>query len=153
MLGGILFLAAVLFIGWIVFDAFKLYGTLAGAVALVLAVGAIFLPYMFWILALGYLTYRVAVPPRERGFDPNAWRREMRLYDQRRREGGSEPPVSLGVLPGEKDAHLEALLAAKNFADALKYAREQAAQALASRDYERARVYEKYLDRLRRGAG
>ena len=111
-------LAVVFFLGWIVYDAFKQYGALAGLFVLVLVLGSLFLPYMFWIVAFGYLVYRLAYPPRQRGTDPNAWRREMKRYDRMRRQTHPHTDAGTNILVSEKDPHLEELIAAKDFAQA-----------------------------------
>jgi len=144
-------LAAVFFLGWLVYDAFKLYGAFVGLLVLTLAVGSIFLPYLFWIVAFGYLGCRLAYPPRPRGAEPKAWRQEMKRSDRMPRGAQTRPSARTSLLASEKDAHLEELIAAKDYARALRYAKDQAAEALSRRDFERARVYEKYLERLRRG--
>jgi len=135
------------------FDSLIRYGALAGiAVAVALALSWLYEPLAIWVLLIIYCFVRMQVQPRGPQKDADSWQRELAQME-RTAAANSAAYGNGGILPGEKDAHLEALMAAKNFAVALKFAREHAALALSRRDFERARVYEKYLDRLRRGAG
>ncbi len=145
-----------MFFIWATIDAFIRYGLFTSLIMVAGAVAAFFVPFAVWIVIMGYLLFRLSAAPRAKG--AGAWQKELAAMQGGRRDPSpaSTPPPheetsTLALDAREKDRHLEELLAAGELAEALRYAKEKAAQALDASDHATARVYEKYLERLRRG--
>jgi hypothetical protein len=141
----------IAFLVWASVDAFVRYGLFTGLIVTGGAVVSFFIPFAVWIVIAGYLLFRISAAPRSK--ESRAWQKELK--EMRRRRASESPALdghghAIGV--AEKDAHLEELLAAGTLAEALRYAKEKAAQALEAGDHRAVRIYEKYLERIRRGS-
>jgi len=140
----------IVFLVWAAIDAFVRYGLFTGLTVTGGAVVSFFIPFAIWIVIAGYLLYRISAAPRSKG--SGAWQKELKEMRRRRASGSSVPDIrDHAISAADKDAHIEKLLAAGALAEALRYAKEKAAQALNAGDHRAARVYEKYLERIRRG--
>ncbi len=157
MLGFALLGAVVVFLIWAMVDAFVRYGLFTGLIVAAGAVVSFFIPFAIWIVIAGYLLYRISAAPRPKG--SGTWQKELKAMRRRRTtrifdadvHEHSSDAASQRISSVDRDEHLEELLAAGALAEALRYAKERAAQALEAKDHRAARVYEKYLERIRRG--
>jgi hypothetical protein len=132
---------------WAVIDAYKIFGW--GEAVLLAAMGVVLFPFLMLILAV-YLIQRNARLERQET-DPS-WQKELD-----RMQRGEVEPATPKTAPkpeisfADHDPGIEDLIAKGNVAGALKLAKERAAHALGTSDFAAARVYERYLERLRRG--
>jgi hypothetical protein len=149
VLGFVLFGAVVVLLGWAIVDSFIRYGLFTGLIMTGGAVAAFLIPFAAWIVIAGYLLYRLNTPPRPR---------KSRIRDRgrgpvpgRRASRDRCPDVrATAVDAADRDARLEQLLESGALAEALRYAKEKAARALDAGDHRLARIYEQYLERIRR---
>ena len=120
---------------------------------IVFALLGFFLMPFIWLIIPVYLIMRnsrLANPPGDRN-----WQRDLnkalkeRQYSSR---PAAEAPPDGTVSYADRDEEVEALAHKGDLAGAIRLARERAAEALDRRNYEQAKVYERYLEKFRRGA-
>lgn len=151
MLGYLFFGVVCLVLAWAIGDAFVRYGLFTGLIVTGGAAVSFLIPFAIWIVIAGYLLYRISAAPRPKG--NGAWQKELKEMRAKRASGSAARDFrDHAICAAEKDAHLEELLAAGALSEALRYAKEKAAQVLEAGDLRAVRIYEKYMERIRRGS-
>ncbi len=130
-------------------DCAKIYGAAwAAAIALI---GIAFLPIVWLEIVIYYIirNNRLANPPGDRN-----WQRDLNTALKGRQYGSrpdADSPLEGTVNYADRDEEVEALAHKGDLAGAIRLARERAAEALDRRNFELAKVYERYLEKFRRG--
>lgn len=135
---------------WMVVDCAKIFGAAWAVVAAI--IGIVLLPMVWLEVVIYYIirNNRLANPPG----DPN-WQRDLNTALKERQYSSrpaSEASAEGMVSYADRDEEVEALAHKGDMAGAIRLARTRAAEALDRRNFELAKVYERYLEKFRRGA-